>query len=204
MFEIIVAIIVVVCIIYIFKGEFTGRNAGVTVLESLPLSIFKKWVKEEKNTEESIELKDIKFSNSKSNSDELLEEIAIDILNEENKEVGYFDQISNISEENSIEKNKTIESLENINKREEDFSEAFDKCTEDISEVLVNDVEESIEFIEENNEEVEEVKEDIVYWTPNGKTYHAKNTCRTLARSKVINSGAIHESGKDFKCENCK
>ena len=43
--EIIVAIIVVGCIIYMFKGDFARKNVGVTVLESLPLSIFKKWGK---------------------------------------------------------------------------------------------------------------------------------------------------------------
>ena len=51
----------------------------------------------------------------------------------------------------------------------------------------------------------EEIKEkEIVYWTPRGKTYHAKSNCRTLSRSKVINSGTVYESGKDFKCEHCK
>ena len=46
--------------------------------------------------------------------------------------------------------------------------------------------------------------EELVFWTPNGKTYHTKNTCRSLSRSKIINSGTVYESGKDFKCENCK
>ena len=61
----------------------------------------------------------------------------------------------------------------------------------------------------ENKENLENFKEEIkekeiVYWTPRGKTYHAKSTCRTLARSKVINSGTVYESGTDFKCEHCK
>ena len=54
MFEIIVAIIVIICIIYFFKGDFTRRNAGVIVLKSLPLSIFKKWGKEDKGIKEEV------------------------------------------------------------------------------------------------------------------------------------------------------
>ena len=60
-----------------------------------------------------------------------------------------------------------------------------------------------IDLIDENNDNLLN-QEEIVYWTPNGKTYHSKSTCRTLARSKIINSGTVNESGKDFKCENCK
>ena len=54
----------------------------------------------------------------------------------------------------------------------------------------------------EANEDVE--KEVIVYWTPNGKSYHMKNTCRTLARSKVILSGNTLECEKAICCEHCK
>ena len=60
-----------------------------------------------------------------------------------------------------------------------------------------------LDLIDENNDNLLN-QEEIVYWTPNGKTYHSKSTCRTLARSKIINSGTVNESGKDFKCENCK
>ena len=60
-----------------------------------------------------------------------------------------------------------------------------------------------VDLIDENNDNLLN-QEEIVYWTPNGKTYHSKSTCRTLARSKIINSGTVNESGKDFKCENCK
>ncbi|MEN8077972.1 hypothetical protein ABFP60_13490 [Clostridioides difficile] len=218
MFEIIVAIIVVVCIIYIFKGDFTRKNVGVTVLEGLPLSIFKKWVKEEKNIKEevAIEVNDIKFnmnknSNCKNDNDrnsEVLEEVAIDILEEEIEEVESVNETSNIEEVNSEEKDESIEALENINKIEEKLMEEFDNCSENVSDILSNNVEESIEnkdIIEISNEEEEKEEEaEIVYWTPRGKTYHIKNTCRTLARSKVINSGTVYESGKDFQCEHCK
>lgn len=170
MFEIIVAIIVIVCIIYIFKGDFT-RSAGVTVLESLPLSIFKKWNKEENSI----------------------------------KEEESIDEIDNIDEVSNMEKSDSIESLEKINKMEEKLMDKSDNCSENTSDILINNGEEIIEnknIIEADNGEVKE--EYIVYWTPNGKTYHMKSTCRTLARSKVINSGTVYESGKDFKCEHCK
>ena len=52
--------------------------------------------------------------------------------------------------------------------------------------------------------EIPEEKEVIVYWTPNGKSYHMKNTCRTLARSKVILSGNTLECEKAICCEHCK
>ena len=50
MIEIAIGILVIVCIIYIFKSDFIRRDVCVTVLESLPLSIFKKWVKEDGKT----------------------------------------------------------------------------------------------------------------------------------------------------------
>lgn len=46
----------------------------------------------------------------------------------------------------------------------------------------------------------------IVYWTPNGKSYHASEFCRTLNRSKTIISGTIDEaiaSGHGDPCDVC-
>ena len=43
----------------------------------------------------------------------------------------------------------------------------------------------------------------IVYWTPNGKSYHSTPDCPTLKRSKTINSGTIEESGKIDPCDRC-
>lgn len=59
--------------------------------------------------------------------------------------------------------------------------------------------EESIELVEENNIQ----KEDIVYWTPQGKNYHETNTCKTLLRSKTILHGSVDKSGKSTKCNQC-
>ena len=135
----------------------------------------------------------------------MLEEVAIDILEAKIEELKSIDETSNIEEVNSEEKGESIGVVENINKIEENLIEGFDNFSENVSDILINDVEESIEnkdIIEISNEEVEDEK--IVYWTPKGKTYHIKNTCRTLARSKVINSGTVYESGKDFQCEHCK
>ena len=210
MFEIIVAIIVIICIIYFFKGDFTRRNAGVIVLKSLPLSIFKKWGKEDKGIKEEVstEISDIKVNddnNINEGASEVLEEIAADILTEEIEEVKFIDKTDNIDEVNNVEKTELIESVENIDEIEENEIDEFNNSSENIDEILINDVKEAIEnknIIEADNGEVKE--EYIVYWTPNGKTYHMKSTCRTLARSKVINSGTVYESGKDFKCEHCK
>ena len=46
-------------------------------------------------------------------------------------------------------------------------------------------------------------KADIVYWIPNGKSYHSTKSCPTLSRSKTINSGTQAESGKYDPCDRC-
>lgn len=43
----------------------------------------------------------------------------------------------------------------------------------------------------------------IVYWTPNGKSYHTTKSCSTLSRSKTINSGTQSQSGKNDPCDRC-
>ena len=44
---------------------------------------------------------------------------------------------------------------------------------------------------------------EIVYWTPNGKSYHTTKNCPTLSRSKTILEGTIKESGKYDPCDRC-
>lgn len=46
----------------------------------------------------------------------------------------------------------------------------------------------------------------IVYWTPNGKSYHYSKECQTLQRSKVIRQGTLREAldaGKSNPCNYC-
>lgn len=43
----------------------------------------------------------------------------------------------------------------------------------------------------------------IVYWTPNGKSYHYTKDCPTLARSKTILSGPLSECPKSDPCDKC-
>ncbi len=43
----------------------------------------------------------------------------------------------------------------------------------------------------------------IVYWTPNGKSYHTTKECSTLSRSKTILEGTLEESGKYDPCDRC-
>lgn len=43
----------------------------------------------------------------------------------------------------------------------------------------------------------------LVYWTPNGKSYHATDKCSALAKSKTILSGTLEESGKNDPCDRC-
>lgn len=43
----------------------------------------------------------------------------------------------------------------------------------------------------------------IVYWTPNGKSYHTTKQCSALSKSKTILSGTQSESGKSDPCDRC-
>ena len=43
----------------------------------------------------------------------------------------------------------------------------------------------------------------IVYWTPNGKSYHTTKDCSALSRSKTILEGTLKESGKHDPCDRC-
>ena len=47
------------------------------------------------------------------------------------------------------------------------------------------------------------IKDDIVYWTPNGKSYHSTKSCPALSRSKTIDYGTQAESGKYDPCDRC-
>ena len=98
-----------------------------------------------------------------------------------------------------------IKAYEEIKVKEIEHDEINVEINEKGEEKTCVESEESniLDLIDENNDNLLN-QEEIVYWTPNGKTYHSKSTCRTLARSKIINSGTVNESGKDFKCENCK
>lgn len=254
MIEIAIGILVIVCIIYIFKSDFIRRDVCVTVLESLPLSIFKKWVKEDGKTksdnipkEEIDKVSDVKDNDDENTVDinkEVLNEVAITTLEEDIEviEENIIDEISNINEINNMDELDNTEEIVSEDKvddiadttiEENETTVVIDEIEENIitesinevqaiiennSEEILNDSEDTNEDIKEIIEEVEELFEEVnnldeiltseveelVFWTPNGKTYHTKNTCRSLSRSKIINSGTVYESGKDFKCENCK
>ncbi|MBH9750893.1 MBL fold metallo-hydrolase, partial [Clostridioides difficile] len=45
--------------------------------------------------------------------------------------------------------------------------------------------------------------EEIVYFTPKGKSYHSTKNCSGLSRSKKILSGTIAESKKNDPCDIC-
>ena len=220
MIEIAIAILVVGCIIYIFKSDFIRRDVCVTVLESLPLSIFKKWVKEDGKTksdnipkEEIDKVSDVKDNDDENTVDinkEVLNEVAITTLEEDIEVIEENIITESINEVQAI----TEDNIDNLfeNNSKEVFNDSEDRI--EIKEII-EDTNEEIKEIDKSSEEVDEeannlddilnlVSEELVFWTPNGKTYHTKNTCRSLSRSKIINSGTVYESGKDFKCENCK
>jgi hypothetical protein len=45
--------------------------------------------------------------------------------------------------------------------------------------------------------------ENIVYWTPKGKSYHSTNKCSSLSRSKTILEGTLSQSKKKDPCNRC-
>ena len=237
MIEIAIAILVVGCIIYIFKSDFIRRDVCVTVIESLPLSLFKKWVKEDSKIKSDnilkdernkvISIKDNGYENIVDFNKEVLNEVAItkieqdiEVIEEENIiEENNVNEEENIDEDIRIDTTKDIEEVINTNINnsfEGNLKEVSNNSEESIeSKEIIEDTNEEIKEIDKSSEEVDEeannlddilnlVSEELVFWTPNGKTYHTKNTCRSLSRSKIINSGTVYESGKDFKCENCK
>ena len=53
------------------------------------------------------------------------------------------------------------------------------------------------------NESTSNNSSSIVYWTPNGKSYHTTKGCSTLSRSKTILEGTISSSGKNDPCDRC-
>nr|WP_250675326.1 ComEC/Rec2 family competence protein [Paeniclostridium ghonii]MCM0167455.1 MBL fold metallo-hydrolase [Paeniclostridium ghonii] len=54
-----------------------------------------------------------------------------------------------------------------------------------------------------NKKEDAKIEKEIVYWTPNGKSYHTTSKCPTLSKSKKILSGTKEESGKFDPCDAC-
>ena len=178
--------VILVFLIYLLKDEVFRKKGVVTVVKNLPLSIFKKSNKEEKIKEE---IKVFTEMNSLKNEKKL------NVNNNDNKIKNKdISELKNSElEKNSteVEKSELTKKYEATKNDEEVIKEDFEIITEDIDSI-------------DKDVKVREIEEEIVYWTPNGKTYHSKNTCRTLVRSKIINSGTVHESGKDFKCENCK
>lgn len=57
--------------------------------------------------------------------------------------------------------------------------------------------------VDNSSDESQSNSSEIVYWTPNGKSYHSSKSCSTLSRSKTILSGTIEESGKFDPCDKC-
>lgn len=57
--------------------------------------------------------------------------------------------------------------------------------------------------INTNTNTNDKISSNLVYWTPNGKSYHITKSCSTLSRSKTILEGTLQESGKSDPCDVC-
>lgn len=91
---------------------------------------------------------------------------------------------------------------ENLNRLQKAVSEA----EENISYKGNNEAGQEALYEESNEVESDAVQNEAdqaVYWTPSGKNYHVVRECSALARSKVVNSGTIAESGKSNACDKC-
>lgn len=115
-----------------------------------------------------------------------VENLPLGIFKENNEQVQEETLETHILENSKSDVNELIEfSNENVkNKSGSDLKREFTP--------------ESLEVLIENN-----IQEDIVYWTPQGKHYHKIQNCGTLLRSKVINHGSIDQSGKSTGCNKC-
>lgn len=178
-FIIFLAIVLIVIVMYgneIFRGSFK-----VKVVRFLPLGIFKE---------------DKKKDSTRDNGEESTKEQHI------NKEIDTLHNSTSDENENDLKENEIgVKEIE-VKEIEGDERNVEIHEKEEEKTYIESEYSNVSDLIEENDDVLKEEK--IVYWTPNGKTYHSKSTCRTLTRSKVINSGTVSDSGKDFKCENCK
>ena len=84
-------------------------------------------------------------SNINERDSQVLEEVAIDTLTEEIEEVKFIDKTDSIDEVNNVEKTELIELVENINEIEERVIDEFNNSSENIDDILINDVKEFIE-----------------------------------------------------------
>lgn len=76
-----------------------------------------------------------------------------------------------------------------------------EKISKDNESSIVSEKENNKDKIDNNKDKTENNK--IVYWTPNGKSYHFSKDCSTLSNSKTINEGTKEQSGKSDPCDRC-
>lgn len=194
-----ILVVIIGCIIYLLSGDFSRRNVAVTVIESFPLPILKKWVKEDKNEKDNITVKEVD-TQTNGGINKLVNEhnkiIDFEYKSDTLAKTGIAEVIDNNIESKAINTILDIEEISELTASEDNELEVT--INDDLDIYNHKDI-----VLDENACDTLE-SEELVYWTPNGKTYHGKTTCRTLTRSKIINCGTINESGKDLKCEHCK
>ena len=190
----IIFLVIVLIVIVMYRNEIFRGSFKVQVVKFLPLGIFKE------DKKKDMELDDINDSKIDNREDNIKDEHS-------NKEKDSLHNNRSKKNEIEVEENKV-----ELNESEIEVKE----IESDERNIEINEKEQEKTYIEHEYGNISDLKEEkdynllnrdeieIVYWTPNGKTYHSKSTCRTLSRSKIINSGTVNESGKDFKCENCK
>lgn len=125
----------------------------------------------------------------------------------------------NINTTKSNTTNKTV--LNTTNETVEDTTESiFQDETAAIEQVSYENTTESIdtteEYIEDTQAEINETEytpeitqveysesSRIVFWVPNGKSYHSSEGCPTLSRSKTILNGPLSSCPKGDPCDRC-
>lgn len=187
-----------------YGGSFLGKTTVITIVQHLPLGLFKS--DDEKQT--------IKI-NKKDIIDNTKEEItSVEVPLEEKKEEEKVKiELIHKTELEEVEEAKEAEielQQETDTEDEMEFQAETDGDVEIEVEAEVDtegegETETEVKVdLEVESEEEPESEAEVVYWTPNGKSYHMENTCRTLARSKIIHSGTIEQSGKSSDCEHCR
>lgn len=186
--SVILAILSLFISYFIYEGEFFYTKSTAILIENLPVGIFRGNVISAELDTTNYDRKEKVSTKSKCST---------------NSEV-----VKTISNHELVKEQKTAEACE---KREEvKQSEQVANMDTEVMQVEDTGIQVTAKDVQDNKSEIQSIQAtDVnvqavkIYWTPNGKSYHKTNKCRTLSRSKTICSGTIEESGKSACCDQC-
>ncbi len=93
-------------------------------------------------------------------------------------------------------KNTTSQPINTTEKIENTTSKSIDTTAAPVQETQAPEPVQTTQAVNSNSDR-------IVYWTPNGKSYHFNDKCSTLTRSKTILNGPLSQCPKSDPCDKC-